>query len=180
MTCVFLMMECFYGCVGMDPGIPNEAIPHGFSLWHLFHVCRETATCFIVHEKYQSPLGNTLYYFTVFPLYCLHGLNSFICSFTVATDVLSPLSNSWQYHTHSHNLLRIQAKSFSAFGSWATTAWFFFLPTYTLSMPFLMSRNTSLVSTSSTNLSLMNLIRSLQIISDRVMCLGISVQAALF
>lgn len=51
----------------------------------------------------------------------------------------------------------------------------FFLPTYALSIPSLISRNTSLVSTSSANLSLMNQIRSFQIKSDQVIYHGISV-----
>lgn len=51
----------------------------------------------------------------------------------------------------------------------------FFLPAYALLMPSLMSRNTSLVSSSSANLSLTNQIRSFQTINDQVICHGISV-----
>lgn len=71
-----------------------------------------------------------------------------------------------------------QAVSFSAFWQLGHRELIFF-PFYALSIPFPIS-NTSLVLRSSTNLSLMNVIRSFQIISGKVRGLGLSAQAAAF
>lgn len=92
MTCVFLMMECIYGCDGMDPSIPNEAISHGSSLSDTpFMAVERQQHLSLLMKNYQSP-RKILTSFTVFPLYCLHRLYAFLCCSTVATDVLSPLS----------------------------------------------------------------------------------------
>lgn len=72
-----------------------------------------------------------------------------------------------------------QAVFFCLLAAWPLRA-DFFSPFHALSIPFPISRNTSLVWRSSTNLSLTNVIRSFQIVSDKVRGLGLSAQAAAF
>jgi len=84
------MVECIYGCDGMDQGIPNKAVPLGSSLSDtpFMSVKRQQHLSWFM-KNYQSPLEDTLF-FTVFPLYCMPTLHAFMYYVTVAADVLSP------------------------------------------------------------------------------------------
>lgn len=60
MTCVFLMMECIYGCDGMDPSIPNEAISHGSSLSDTpFMAVERQQHLSLLMKKLSEPPENT-------------------------------------------------------------------------------------------------------------------------
>lgn len=116
-------------------------------------------------------------FFPGFPLQSLQRLCA-LCYFPVAADVLSPLRTQTKTCgnvIHIHLLCsEFRQSLFLPSAAWPPGDGFFPLP-YALSIPSLMSRNTSLVSSSSANLSLTNQRRSFQIISDQVICHGISV-----